>query len=206
MTQTRLIEAELALVDSIKRGDTEAVGWLLAAGTNPDAVDFLEGHPALRIATARGHLSIVRLLLEHGARPSETPGNPPPTPAPVVEAKKPAAPPARGKPANRPAEPPWLGELASLYWQVGYIRRPLGGEDDSVGRDEDWQVRFLPRGKGELNKLTRVLEKAGFSFGPPQRRFGNQRVTITGREAVKRLTALLAGRDGQSRHRGEQRG
>jgi hypothetical protein len=196
MTHSTLIEGELALLDAIKRGDTEAVGWLLAAGTDPNALDLLERQPALQVATALGHLSIVRLLLEHGARPVEPAGNGTPPAAPA--AQKPAVSVPKGKPASRPpGEQMWPSALASLYWRYGYIRRPVGGgEDDSPGRDEDWQVRFILRNKGEVAELTKVLEKAGFTVGPPQRRFGNQRVTITGREAVQRLTALLAARGG----------
>jgi hypothetical protein len=199
MTQPLLIEAELALLDSIKRGDTEAVGWLLAAGTDPNAFDFLEGNVALRIATARGHLTIARLLLEHGARPVEPPrnGSPPaeaPRPNAPAERKPAASPTSQRKSAGQPpGERMWPSELARLYWESGYICRPVGAaKDDSVGRNEDWQVRFILRGKGELNEAKRVLEKAGFTFAPPERRFGNQRVTIVGREAVQRLTALLA--------------
>jgi hypothetical protein len=60
-------ELNLALLDSVKRGDGDEVGWLLAAGADPNARDLLSGYTALHEAARGGHLGIVRALVEHGA-------------------------------------------------------------------------------------------------------------------------------------------
>jgi hypothetical protein len=184
MTRPLLVEAELALLDSVKRGDTSAVGWLLEAGTDPNAFDVLEEQSALRLATTPGHLAIARLLLEHGARPLPPEAN---------GAASPAAPPKAEPP---PAVEQRLTPLGRMYRQHGYVRRPRGWEqDESVGQDEDWQVRFLVSGKRAQETLKKLLEQAGLEIDPPPRG-RQQRVTVTGREAVKRLLALVVAPDG----------
>jgi hypothetical protein len=80
-----------------------------------------------------------------------------------------------------------------LYQEHGYIKRPRGGGvDHSLGQDQDWEVRFILRDKRSLGQLRKVLEQAGFNFGPAERRFGHHMQIVPGREAVKRVMALLA--------------
>jgi len=57
---------EVAFLDYVKRGDSEIVDLMLAAGIRPVASDA-DGQTAITIATAAGHVGIVRKLLEHGA-------------------------------------------------------------------------------------------------------------------------------------------
>jgi hypothetical protein len=189
MTATT-IEAELTLLDSIKRGDADAVAALLAAGTDPDALDPIEGCPALQIASARGHLAIARLLLEHGAQPLEPAPGEPPAPQETAEPVSPAAPRTEGP---SPGAGGWAPALLRLYHERGYIKRPRGGGlDHGLGQDEDWEVRFIHRDKRSLGQLRAVLALAGFIFGPAERRFGHHMQIVPGREAVKRVMTLLA--------------
>jgi hypothetical protein len=61
-------ELSLVLLDSVKRGDTDEVAALLAAGADPNVRDLLSGYSALHQAAGRGHLGVVRALVEGGAR------------------------------------------------------------------------------------------------------------------------------------------
>lgn len=56
-----------ALVQAAKFGHTDVVGLLLAFGTSPD--DLYEGVTALHETIGRGHLEVVKLLIEGGANP-----------------------------------------------------------------------------------------------------------------------------------------
>jgi hypothetical protein len=67
-------EADLALLDSVKRGDVEVVRCLLDGGADPAVRDFSDGRSALRLAVAGEHWEIARLLAERGAPWEEEPG------------------------------------------------------------------------------------------------------------------------------------
>ena len=58
------------LLGAIRRGDAKAVGDLLAAGPDLASARDAHGNSPLLIATYTGQHDIVRLLLEHGTRPS----------------------------------------------------------------------------------------------------------------------------------------
>lgn len=57
-----------ALVQAAKFGHTDIVGLLLAFGKSPD--DLHEGRTALHETVGRGHLEVVKLLVEGGADPT----------------------------------------------------------------------------------------------------------------------------------------
>jgi uncharacterized protein len=61
--------APATVLEIVREGDLVALKKLLAEGLSPDAKDKW-GTPLISMAAKRGHESIVRLLLEHGASPS----------------------------------------------------------------------------------------------------------------------------------------
>jgi hypothetical protein len=186
-----IIERDLALIDSIKRGEVEAVASLLAAGADPNASDLLDGSSALELAQRQGHGALAELLLRFHAQPPPTNGV---VPRPPEERKSPAPAPASAR-CPVIGEPGWLIPLVDFYREHGYIRRPRRGLPNPG--DESWEVRFLVRGKRELEQLQRLLAQADFKQGKPFRRFGYQMQTIPGRSAVERFHALIALRCGQ---------
>ncbi|OXA53872.1 Ankyrin repeat domain-containing protein 6 [Folsomia candida] len=52
-------------------GDEEAVIRILSQGINVDQEDFAGGCTALHLASASGHINIVKILLQHGAKPEK---------------------------------------------------------------------------------------------------------------------------------------
>ncbi|MCX6357954.1 MAG: ankyrin repeat domain-containing protein [Candidatus Aureabacteria bacterium] len=66
------------LVEAARRGPSDAVAWLLAAGADPNG-EGASGETALFAAAERGQLEAARLLLAHGADPNRIPRPNPPT-------------------------------------------------------------------------------------------------------------------------------
>ncbi|CAI8046094.1 Kinase D-interacting substrate of 220 kDa [Geodia barretti] len=62
-----LLEGRTELHDAAERGDVEAVQRLLSTSVNINFRTEDEGHSALLLASARGHVEVVRLLLKAGA-------------------------------------------------------------------------------------------------------------------------------------------
>lgn len=173
-----LVVLAQALIDSIKRGDVEAVAALLEAGADANAVDLYDGLSALRHASDGGHVRIARLLRERGATPLEAP------PAAVVE------PPERPEEAKcspgRPDLPSWVMPLMECYFADGYVCRPC---DPAAGSDGDWEVRFLCAGKRHVEYVQGLLARAGWACGEPKRRPRGWMQAVSGRKAVEQLLA-----------------
>jgi len=190
-----MIELSLALVDCVKRGDFEAVEALLRVGADPNAVDLLEGVPVLHYATRLGDGRLAEMMSRFGAQPVEPPAQAPPVaPPPALAVNGVTEPAADKKKAGRsPARPPWAAPLAQLYRELGYVRRPQRG---ATGPAEDldrlWEVRFIVSGKRDLRAVQEVLREAGFSYGEPVKLGGRLTQRVPGREAVERITGLLA--------------
>ena len=53
-------------------GDADTVRQLLADGVDPNARDILGGYTALHIASGRGYIEIVKLLVQAGANIADT--------------------------------------------------------------------------------------------------------------------------------------
>jgi hypothetical protein len=180
------IERDLALLDCVKRGDTEAVEVLLTAGADPHTIDLVDGLSALDHARRRNHQQIAALLLRRGARSGEAapeePAPNPEDPAPVVE--KPAV-----------VVPSGTSGLHLLYLVSGYVRRPVLEQRANKELDALWEVRFLAPGKRRLAEVRKALERAGFRCEPPRRIGGVQTQVVTGREAVERLLELISETD-----------
>lgn len=64
-------ELNAELIEAVQEGDTEAVASLLMTRADVETTDDL-GLPALIVATVKGHVGIVELLLDAGADPDTT--------------------------------------------------------------------------------------------------------------------------------------
>ncbi len=170
---TPLLEINMALLDSIKRGDLELTEALLGSGADPNQADLLDGQSALQHAAGQGP-TFVQLLLTYGATPPLSP------PGKVADA----------------VVPPWLNSLRQLYQDLGYVRRPAQEDANSEETDHLWEVRFLVSGKRKVAQLRSLLEEAQLPCGEVKRLHGFQTLILAGRETVQRLLALLPATQG----------